>query len=102
MQGRPPSHQRFKNTLIPTHITYAYKEGVTILKNDDFYTLPDAGTKQIDLLFVMANAPVNTASMPEGGSQAYVGLAKNMELALNELSEIFPAFFVEEAEPREM
>ena len=31
--------------------------------------------------------------MPDAGSESYVGLAIAMELAMNELSEKFPAFF---------
>ena len=98
-QGNPPQHQRFKNKKIPAHITYAYKHGATIVKNDDFYPLPQAGSKKVDLLFLIANAPVKTASLPDAGSESYVGLASAMELAVYELSENFPAFFVEEAKP---
>ena len=56
-------------------------------------------TKTIDLLFVIANAPVKTASFPEAGPESYVGLAEAMELAVNELSEHFPTFFVAEPGP---
>ena len=38
----------------------------------------------------MSNAPVPTESFPEAGSQSYVGLANAMELAMDELSTIFP------------
>ena len=38
----------------------------------------------------MSNAPVSTASFPDAGSEAYVGLANAMELAMDELSTIFP------------
>ena len=41
---------------------------------------------------MIANAPVKTASFPVGGSESYVGLAEAMELAMNELLELFPAF----------
>ena len=105
MQGQPPQHNRFDDPnisahkQIPAHITYAYQQGATIVKNDDFYELPEDGPKKIDLLFLIANAPVKTASFPVGGSESYVGLAKAMELAMNELSEHFPAFFVEETDP---
>ena len=58
----------------------------------------DGPPKKIDLLFLIANAPVKTAAFPEAGSESYVGLAEAMELATNELSEYFPAFFVEEEE----
>ena len=98
-QERPPPHRRFNDKRIPAHITYAYKKAATIAKNDDFYKLPETGSKQIDVLFLIANAPVKTASFPVAGSESYVGLAEAMELAMNELLELFPAFFVEEAEP---
>ena len=98
-QDNPPEHHRFENKKIPAHVTYAFKKGATIAKNDAFYTLPDGNTKTIDVLFVIANAPVATVSLPQDGSQSYVGLANTMELAMNELYTKFPAFFVEEAEP---
>ena len=99
MQEHPPQHRRFEDKRIPAHITYAYQKGATIVKNDDFYQLPENETKNIDLLFLIANAPVKTASFPDAGSESYVGLAEAMELAMNELLELFPAFFVEETEP---
>ena len=77
-------------------MTYAYKQGATIVRNDDFYEMPEGKTKTIDLLFLMANAPVATASLPEAGSEPYVGLAKGMELATVRLSEKFPALFGDE------
>ena len=94
-QDKPPDHHRFNDSRIPAHVTYAYKRGATIVRNDDFYEMPEGANKTIDLLFLMANAPVSTLSLPESGSQAYVGLAKAMELATKELSEKFPAFFGE-------
>ena len=97
-QEHPPPHRRFKDKRIPAHITYAFQKDATIVKNDDFYELPEDGPKKIDLLFLIANAPVKTAAFPEAGSESYVGLAEAMELATNELSEHFPAFFVEEEE----
>ena len=100
-QEHSPQHRRFKDKRIPAHITYAYQKGATIAKNDDFYQMPEAGSKNIDLLFLIANAPVKTVSFPEGGSESYAGLAEAMELATNELSKLFPAFFVEEFEPSE-
>jgi len=89
-KGHPPEHHRFKDKRIPDHITYAYKRAATIIKNEDFYKLPDNGTYTIDLLFLMSNAPVATASFPEAGSESYVGLANAMELAMDELSTMFP------------
>ena len=50
-------------------------------------------TKKVDLLFVIANAPVNTVSLPDSGSEAYAGLAAVMELAMYELINNFPVFF---------
>ena len=93
MQDYPPQHQRFDDEKIPSHITYAYKKGATIAKNDDFYPLPKNQTRKVDVLFLIASAPVATGSLPEAGSESYVGLAIAMELAMNELSEKFPAFF---------
>ena len=69
------------------------------MRNDDFYPQPPAGSKEVDLLFVIANAPVKTASLPNAGSESYVGLAGAMELAMYELFKIFPTFFVEGKKP---
>ena len=96
VQGHPPQHQRFKNSKIPAHITYAYKQGAKIVKNDAFYPMPSSGPKEVDLLFVIANAPVSTVSLPNSGSESYVGLATAMELAMYELFNIYPAFFAQE------
>ena len=93
MQDYPPQHQRFDDEKIPSHITYAYKRGATIAKNDDFYPLPKNQTRKVDVLFVIASAPVKTGSLPEAGSESYVGLAIAMELAMNELAQKFPEFF---------
>ena len=93
MQGYPPQHRHFHGKKIPAHITYAYKKGATIAENKDFYTLPNGRTKTVDILFVIASAPVATGSLPEAGSESYAGLAIAMELAINELSEKFPTFF---------
>ena len=95
VQDYPPQHRRFNDKKIPAHITYAYKKGATIVENNDFYVLPKNQTKKVDVLFLVASAPVATGSLPEGGSGSYVGLAMAMELAMNELSEKFPAFFGE-------
>ncbi len=57
--------------------------------------MPKGQTKKVDLLFGIAGAPVATASLPEAGSESYVGLAIGMELAMNELAEKFPSFFVQ-------
>merc|ERR1712032_1184047 len=96
MGDHPPQHSHFKDKKIPAHITYAYKKGATIAANNDFYELPEGEPKKIDLLFLMASAPVKTGSLPEAGSESYVGLAIAMELAMIELSKKFPSFFVEE------
>merc|ERR1712151_1060256 len=86
-EGEPPVHQRLDNEQIPSHITYAYKKGAKIMRNDDFYPFPESGTKEVDLLFIIANAPVKTGSMANAGSESYVGLASAMELTVYELSE---------------
>ena len=94
MQGQPPQHNRFNDPnisahkQIPAHITYAYKQGVNIARNDDFYAFPNDTTKNktIDLLFLIASAPVSTVSLPVAGSEAYMGTAKGMELATQALS----------------
>ena len=99
VQGHPPRHQRFKNSKIPAHITYAYKQGAEIVKNDEFYPMPSSGSKEVDLLFVIANAPVSTVSLPNSGSESYVGLATAMELAMYELFKIYPAFFAQDTKP---
>lgn len=94
MQGDPPQHHRFNDPRIPSHITYAYKQNAKIIKNDDFYVFPEGQqSKEIDLLFLMANAPVGTLSSPESGSQSYSGLALNMQLSMESLSTQFPNFF---------
>ena len=90
IQGHPPEHHGFKDKRVPAHITYAYKEGATIVKNDDFYKLPDNETHTIDLLFLISNTPVSTTPFPDTGSKAYVGLVNVMELSVDELSSIFP------------
>ena len=81
--------------MIPAHVTYAYQGGATITRNDEFYTLPEdkVGKEKVDILFLIANAPVSTASVPETGSQPYVGLATDMKLAMDSLIEKFPTFF---------
>ena len=61
--------------------------------------MPEGQTKTVDLLFVIAGAPVATASLPEAGSESYVGLAIAMELAMNELAEKFPSFCVQGTRP---
>ena len=101
LQDKPPQHHRFKDKKIPRHMTYAYKKGATIVKNDAFYSLPEGTTKTIDLLFVIANVPFGglLTSPNDGGSEAYVGIATAMELAMNEISTKFPAFFVGETSP---
>ena len=97
MQDYPPQHQRFEDKKIPSHITWAYKQGATIAENDDFYPLPKHETRKVDILFLIASAPVKTGSFPEAGSESYAGLAIAMELAMNELAQKFPTFFVKGA-----
>ena len=73
-------------------MTWAYKRNATIAENNQFYTLPEGGSKNIDVLFLIANAPVATLSMPEAGSQSYAGMARDMELAVGSLLDMFPHF----------
>ena len=101
VQENPPQHHRFKDPRIPRHVTYAYAKSATIVKNDNFYSMQEGKTKNIDLLFLMANAPVSTQSLPESGSESFVGLTKAMELAMEELSRKFPEYFVPEEGPTE-
>ena len=75
------------------------QEAVLYRDVEKYHSSEDGETKTIDLLFVIANAPVGTLSLPKHGSEAYVGLATAMELAMNEISEEFPSFFAEESEP---
>ena len=97
--GTSPQHHRFEDTRIPRHVTYAFAKNATIIKNDHFYSMPKGKTKNIDLLFLMANAPVSTQSLPESGSESFVGLTKAMKLAMEELSRKFPEYFVSEEGP---
>ena len=40
------------------------QEGVTIVRNDDFYEIPEGViNKTIDLLLFMSNAPISTVSL---------------------------------------
>ena len=81
----------FDNKRIPEHVTYAHMKHATIVENKDFYTLPESQKKRkVGILFLIANAPVSTGSLPEHGSLSNAGLALAMELAMNELSEKFP------------
>ena len=93
LQDNPPQHHRFNDSRIPAHVTYAYKQDARIARNDEFYEMPEGATKTIDLLFLMANAPVSTVSLPGSGSAPYVGLATAMKLATEELARKFPGFF---------
>ena len=99
MQGDPPQNRHFNDKTIPAHITYAYKKDARIVRNDDFYELPEGETRTVDLLFLVASAPVKLMPFVGTGSESYAGLAIAMELAMNELSQTFPAFFVEESKP---
>ena len=93
VQGHPPQQRHFNDKRIPSHITFAHKERVQIARNDDFYQLPNGTNKTVDLLFLIASAPVPTAALPEGGSESYAGLSIGMQLAMEELSDTFPRFF---------
>lgn len=94
VQGAPPRHHRFDDPSIPSHVTYAYKEAAVIAENDAFYTLSNDTPRTIDVLFLISNAPVKTASLPVDGSESYTGMAMTMERAMIELlSDKFPHFF---------
>ena len=90
MQEGPPKQRHFRDKRIPRHVTYAHMKGATIAENKDFYTLPGNKPRTVGILFLIANAPVKTASVREHGSLSNAGLALAMELAMNELSEKFP------------
>ena len=75
LQGSAPPHYRFENKRVPASITYAYQQHAVIVPNDAFYNLTPNEKRSIDVLFLNANAPVNTVSLPSSGSQAYAGLA---------------------------
>ena len=90
MQDEPPKQMYFSDEKIPRHVTYAYHKSATIAQNDDFYTLSGNQKRTVGILFLIANAPVNTGSVPEHGALSNAGLALAMELAMNELTEIFP------------
>ena len=96
LQGNPPQHHRFEDPKIPSHITYAFQENAVISENKAFYTMPKDTQKTVDLLFVIASAPVSTLSSPVCGAHCYAGTALAMEHAMMELSDKFPRFFGEE------
>ena len=98
LQENPPQHHRFNDSRIPAYVTWAYIQDATIVRNDEFYEMPEGANKTIDLLFLMANAPVSTLSLPGSGSEAYAGLANAMKLATEELVRRFPGFFGESTE----
>ena len=98
LQNNPPQHHRFNDSRIPAHVTWAYIPDARIVRNDEFYEMPEGVNKTIDLLFLMANAPVSTLSLPGSGSEAYAGLANAMKLATEELVRRFPVFFGESTE----
>ena len=93
MQGAPPQQYRFEDPYVPKHITYAYKKSAKIIRNDDFYYLKDGQDSEIDVLFLILNAPVPTFAHPKEGSLAHVGVAAGMEQAINALQNQFPSFF---------
>ena len=98
LQDNPPQHHRLNDSRIPAHVTWAYIQDTRIVRNDEFYEMPEGANKTIDLLFLMANAPVSTLSLPGSGSEAYAGLANAMKLATAELVRRFPGFFGESTE----
>ena len=94
------AHQRhrFNDSHIPAHVTWAHIHDARIVRNDEFYEMPRGANKTIDLLLLMANAPVPTLLLrllPGSGSEAYTGPANAMKLATEELVIRFPGFFGE-------
>ena len=77
---------------MPKHITYAYKKSAKIVQNDEFYNL-DGQDSEIDVLFLILNAPLATFAHPKEGSIGHVGVAGGMEAAVNALQKLFPSFF---------
>jgi len=91
-QGAPPQQYRFEDPYVPKHITYAYKKSAKIVQNDEFYNL-DGQDSEIDVLFLILNAPLATFAHPKEGSIGHVGVAGGMEAAVNALQKLFPSFF---------
>ena len=93
MQGAPPQQYRFEDPYVPKHITYAYKKSAKIIRNDDFYYLKDGQHSEIDVLFLILNAPLTTFAHAQDGSLGHVGAAAGMEQAIYALQNQFPSFF---------
>ena len=93
-QDEPPHQNRFDDADdVPGHITYAYIKGARIARNDQFYHLKPGQKLEIDVLFLIMNAAARTGSLPIAGSQDYVGLSADTEVAINALANKFPSFF---------
>merc|ERR1712032_1677093 len=56
----------FEDPYVPKHITYAYKKSAKIIPNDEFYNL-DGHDSEIDVLFVILNAPLARSLTPRKG-----------------------------------
>ena len=93
MQGAPPQQYRFEDPYVPKHITYAYKKSAKIIRNDEFYALKDGQESEMDVLFLILNAPLATFAHPKEASIGHVGVAGGMEAAVNALQKLFPSFF---------
>ena len=93
MQGAPPLQYRFEDPYVPKHITYAYKKSAKIARNDDFYYLKDGQESEMDVLFLILNAQLETIAHPPNESIGYVGAAVGMEAAIKALRNKFPSFF---------
>merc|ERR1719182_284479 len=91
--GAPPQQYRFEDPYVPKHITYAYKKSAKIIRNDEFYALKDGQESEMDVLFLILNAPLATFAHPKEASIGHVGVAGGMEAAVNALQKLFPSFF---------
>merc|ERR1712032_842501 len=84
---------RFDDDYVPKHITYAYKKSAKIIRNDEFYVLKEGQDSEIDVLFLILNAPLATFAHAHEGSLGHAGAAAGMEQAIKALQTKFPSFF---------
>lgn len=101
-EGAAPQQHRFDDPEIPTHVTFAYHPGAKIVANQHFMKTGERvaeNGKTIDLLFLISNAPAETASVPVMGSESYASLGGHMEKAIEELKTKFPDFFPQHPNP---
>ena len=71
------------------------KKSAKIIRNDDFYVLKEGQDSEIDVLFLILNAKLQTIAHPPNESLGYVGAAVGMEAAIKALRNKFPSFFPE-------